>query len=260
MQNLKAALAKKEKLIGTFSFSGSPTIIEILGFSGLDFVIICTEHAFASPYGDHLEHLIRAANASGITPIVRVIANDAGMILKALDSGAKGIMVPHINTVEDAKKVVSAVKYAPEGARGSCPAVRAAHYGGIPWAEHRKKANAETAVILLVEDKEGADNIEELAAVAGVDAIFLGSFDLSVQLQVSHLDPLIEKYRAKFIKTCRARGLAFGDLAWSLESALVYGKNADLLAVGVDTQLFRTQMSEIADSLAVLKTFKQVKV
>ncbi len=253
MKNLKSALTKREKLIGTFSFSGSPTIIEILGFSGLDFVIICTEHSSVSPYGQELEHLVRASYASDIIPIVRVIANDAGMILKAVDSGAKGIMVPHINTVEDAKKVVSAVKYAPTGIRGACPAVRAARYGNIPWFEHYSKANGEIAVILLVEEKEGAENLEKLAAVDGVDAVFLGSFDLSVQLQVSHLDPVIEEYRAKFIEVCKTHNIAFGDLAWDIDSALNYGKKADMLAVGVDTSILRAQIANIAGSLAVLR-------
>jgi 4-hydroxy-2-oxoheptanedioate aldolase len=129
-------------------------------------------------------HLVRAADAAGIAPFVRVPSVDPGLIMKMLNLGAQGIIIPHATRV-DCEAAVSAARYAPEGGRGSCPAIRASRYSQPDWAGYTRAANHEVTIIPLLEDKEAIDDIEGILAVDGVDIVFLGPFDYSVALGIS---------------------------------------------------------------------------
>ena len=147
MKNLRAMMKDGKACIGIFAVTASPAMVEAIGYSGLDFVIIDCEHAALSSWGTDLEECVRAAYAADITPLVRVTENDKGMILKALNFGAKGVIAPHVNTREDAEKLVRSARFAPEGRRSAAPPVRAAKYGFTPFPEFRKQQNEENLVI-----------------------------------------------------------------------------------------------------------------
>lgn len=177
---LKATLEAGHLGLGLVHFSASPATIEVMGTSGIDWVTIDTEHA-CNDVGKLLE-LIRAADGAGITPVIRVPEVNRMIIQQVLDAGAGGVMVSHVATRAQAIAAVEAAKYPPLGTRGACPTIRAADYDPEDWAEFTAESNREVLLFVLVEEKEGYENIEEILSVPGVDVVFLGNFDLSLSL------------------------------------------------------------------------------
>jgi 4-hydroxy-2-oxoheptanedioate aldolase len=189
--------------IGACTQIPSTALVEILGLVGFDFTMIDTEHGLFDL--QTAGELIRAAQGAGLTPLVRVANNNPDLILKALDLGAQGVVVPRISTKEDAVRALEACKYGM--GRGACPLIRAAHYGLWDWKSYQDWADRETMAILLIEDLEAADQIETILEVPGIDVIFLGPFDMSVsaglQGEVGH--PLIQQALNKILRTCNDR-------------------------------------------------------
>ncbi len=207
---LKEKILKSDFAYGTWSQTGSPEVLEILGYSGkFAFTIIDTEHGFYDLGA--AENLVRAANASRISPIVRVMANENHLITKALDIGAEGILVPQITTRAEAEKVVAATKYYPKGNRGACPFIRVGHHLVTDWAEYATKANEDVLVMVLVEGETGIRNLPEIAKTEGLDAIMLGPMDLSVSLGIGgQLDhPKVVEHIAQTIKVCDQENVSF---------------------------------------------------
>jgi 4-hydroxy-2-oxoheptanedioate aldolase len=207
MQNeVRRKLEKGKNLLGMMHFTGSPMLIEVMGSAGMDFVNIDMEH---SPIDSELAaHLVRAADAAGIAPFVRVPSVDPAMIKKMLNLGAQGIIIPHA-TRADCEAAVSAARYAPEGSRGSCPAIRASRYSQPDWAGYTRAANREVSVIPLLEDKEAIDDIEEILAIDGIDIVFLGPFDYSVALGIAGATfdhPTMAAALDRVVAMARARG------------------------------------------------------
>jgi 4-hydroxy-2-oxoheptanedioate aldolase len=181
--SFRAQLDTGKTLTGLILFSGSPMIVELAAAAGTDFVIIDMEHSALDL--DRCAHVIRAADAAGITPLVRVPEVDAALIKKLLNMGAAGIVVPHANR-DNCAAALRAVHYAPEGDRGACAIVRSAGYAPGDWDAHVRKANREVMVIPLLEDKETIAGFDALAAMPGLDMFFIGPTDLSISLGVPH--------------------------------------------------------------------------
>lgn len=179
--NVREKLKGGANLVGMMHFTGSPMVIEVMASAGMDFANIDMEH---SPIGIELAaHLIRTADAAGITPFVRVPSADPGIIKQVLNLGASGIIIPHA-TRQDCLDAVAAVRYAPEGIRGSCPAIRAARYTQPDWAGWTRHANATVSVIPLLEEKAEIDAADDILSIDGVDIVFLGPFDYSVAMGI----------------------------------------------------------------------------
>jgi 4-hydroxy-2-oxoheptanedioate aldolase len=177
---VKEKLKAGRGVAGVFCNLPSPGAVEMLGLMGYDFVIIDAEHGPMGP--DICEHMVRAADASGIVPIVRVALNLPQNILRYLDAGALGVQIPMVNTREEAERVVASSKYPPLGRRGLA-STRASGYGvGMGQAEYVRMANEETLVVVQVETREALANLEEIAAAETVDVVFLGPTDLSSAL------------------------------------------------------------------------------
>ena len=264
MLNLKEALASGGALIGTFSTSGSPVMVETIGYAGLDFVVLDCEHAAVSPYGGELAGLIRAAWSADIAPIVRVTWNDPGQIMKALDMGASAVIIPHVNSAEEAAAAVSAAHHHPKGRRSATPAVIASQQGLIDWPSHYGRSQEETLVIPLIEESEGVDRIEEIAAVPNLGGIFFGPFDLAVSMGAGEdaRDADVSEARERVYAAAKANGLPIFDLAWSAEAALaLIKKGAQVVAVGVDISLFadgcRVLAAQCADAKRRAKTTRR---
>ncbi|NQS88998.1 aldolase [Patescibacteria group bacterium] len=178
-KSLKQRLKNGDIVFGVWNSIPSSTLVDVIGSSGIDFIVIDAEHG---PVGmETAEDLVRAAQVSGMSSLIRVSTNEAPLILRALDIGAHGVQVPHITTKEEAKQVVRFAKYYPQGVRGFSPFTRAASYG-IQTKGYTKKANDETLVVVNIEGKEGTKNIEDIAGIAGIDVIFIGPYDLSQSL------------------------------------------------------------------------------
>jgi len=185
----------------------------MLGIMGYDFAIIDAEHGPMDV--ESCEHMVRAADAADIVPVVRVAVNLQQNILRYLDAGALGVQVPMVNSKEEMERVVASTKYPPQGRRGLA-ATRASGYGaGIGLAEYVRMANEETLVVVQVETREALANVEEIAAVELVDVVFLGPTDLSAALghpgQATHPEVLVAIEEAG--KTILVAGKSVGTIS-----------------------------------------------
>lgn len=174
---VKQRLAAGSHAVGTIIPTNEPALIEISALAGFDHVIIDGEHGNVGVRD--VENLVRAAEAAGITPLARVPSNTPIEILRYLDVGVQGVMVPQVRTAADAQRAVAAAKYFPEGQRG-LGGTRAAAYGLTgPQTEYVIAANRETMVLALLEDKAAVANLDEILAVPGIDVYFIGPADLA---------------------------------------------------------------------------------
>jgi 4-hydroxy-2-oxoheptanedioate aldolase len=166
---------------GVISPTTDPTICEYLGFSGLDFYMIDSEHGAITP--SDVSNLVRACELSGLTPLARVGDLNAKLILQYLDAGVAGIMMPGTQTIPDLEKLVEACKYPPLGNRGLGP-VRAADYlaGKMNQAQYVAFANEHTLLLPQVEDLVCVNNLEELVKVEGIDGFIIGPRDLAMSM------------------------------------------------------------------------------
>ncbi len=172
----KAKLAGGQVVFGAIISRYSPDLVELLGATGYDFVMIDCEHGPMSL--DQVEHMVRAAEVFGITPIARVPDHADSTILRYLDRGLQGVIVPHINTGGEADAVARAARYHPEGHRG-VGGGRAHDYGvKVSREESTRWINSQTLVIPMVEDTEAVENLDEILAVPGIDVVHVASGDL----------------------------------------------------------------------------------
>lgn len=211
----------KEKLkAGAVAFGSeimfpSADVVEILGFAGLDFIYMDMEHSATTH--ESLAHMIRAAELSAITPLVRipesVPGQYPGIVLRILDLGVMGVIVPHVDGKEEAQAVVDAVKYAPVGRRGMFDVGRNTGYGTLMnGPDYVKRSNEETLVIVMIESVEGLDNLDDILSVDGIDVVQIGSSDLSADMGFRGdltAPPVLEAIDRIVTKT-RARGVAVG--------------------------------------------------
>ena len=176
---LRQILEQGEIAFGTGFYSFSPTLVEVAGYCGLDFVRIDNEHAFYSK--STLERMIMAAEFAGTTPILRVDRDDPYIIRKALEIGAQGVLVAHINT-EEAQDVVDAAKFPPWGIRGTAMCHANKWNVTVKGSDFIQWSNKETVIATMVEDHRAIDNIEAIAAVKGLDILWFGPSDFSVSV------------------------------------------------------------------------------
>jgi len=219
MYNLKSRLKKGDLLVGTMiSEVRNPNVAYMLSQSGFDFVIIDNEHGAYSP--ETLSNLIAAARGAGIAAVVRIPEIRRETILKPLDSGAAGLLVPQVNTAKQAEEIMFHAKYPPAGNRGV--ALRRAHslYGKVKASEYLKQANAETFIAVQAETPLAIKNLEKIVSVPGVDAVFVGPFDLSVSLKIpgemNH--PREVEAIDRVVEVCRKRGVVCGIQMFDLEA------------------------------------------
>ncbi len=176
---LKKKLAAGQNVIGCIVQGALPALVEIAGLTGFDFVFIDAEHGPLSE-GD-CEELIRAAEARDIVPLVRVRENNAGLILRYLDAGAMGIILPGLKNKAEAEAAVRAVKYYPRGERG-LSGTRSSNFGLGSMKEYVQYANEQTMVLTIIENPEAVANMAEILSVDGLDAAIIGTSDLAQSL------------------------------------------------------------------------------
>ncbi len=220
VQALREFKSKLERgfVIGPFSKTSDPAFIEIMGHGSFDFVILDLEHGPTSV--QHLQDLVRAAELSGLLPIVRVKEDNLPIIGEVLDIGAGGIQVPQITDAEIARRVIQAAKFSPKGNRGVCRFVRAARYSSTDRFAYFSEAN-ETLVILQLEGKEALEHLEQILAVKDLDIIFIGPYDLSQSLgvpgQVNH--PLVTEKMKEIVRQCIRRRITVGTFVDTIQDA-----------------------------------------
>lgn len=171
---LPALLRSGRRIRGIFNGLPSPAIVEMCGYAGFEFVIIDNEHGSAGL--GTTENMLRAARASGIIPVVRCFEAD---LPRVLDMGASAVQIPMVETVEQARRLAGMVRYPPTGKRGSAFSTRAAGYGAYGGAGHTGRSNAGIALIAMIETPQAIGQAGAIAAVEGVDAVFIGPNDLA---------------------------------------------------------------------------------
>jgi 4-hydroxy-2-oxoheptanedioate aldolase len=207
---LREALAAGKVLYGTWVQTPSPEVVEILGWSGWDFVILDLEHG---PYGtETLPHLIRAADAADTTPFVRVPLAAPEQVGKALDLGAAGIVTPGITSASAAAAAISLTRYPPDGSRGSSPSTRQLHYSARPFASLIGPGGPRPLVVLQVEARLATSDLGSILDLGGLDVVFIGPYDLSTSLglpgQFEH--PQVKEAISEIVTRAGERGTAVG--------------------------------------------------
>lgn len=235
--------------IGTWLMSASASTAEALGYAGFDWLLVDMEHV-PIEFSD-LWQILQAIQCGGAQPIVRVAANDPVLLKRALDLGSFTVMVPFVENAEQAQAAVSAVKYPPLGTRGFAAVHRASRYG--TWAGYGKEANAAVTCILQIETPGALDNLEAIAAVPGVDALFLGPGDLSACC--GHINdpghPEIQSMISDAILRAKKVGMPMGIVGGTPELVQSYlNQGYAFAAVASDLAMMMKKANEF---LAVLK-------
>lgn len=240
--SVRAALARGETVTGIILFSGSPMITELAAAAGIDFVIIDMEHSALDL--DGCAHVIRAADAAGITPFVRVPEVDGTLIKKVLNLGAAGIAVPHANR-DNCAAALRFAQYPPAGERGVCTIVRSAGYAPVDWEEHVRNANREVMVIPLLEDQDAIADFEAMAAMPGLDVFFIGPTDLSISLGVPHAtfdEPKMSAALDKVVNVAKKHGkyvmTTIGNRLDPEYGKAVRQRGVQAMVLGTDGHLF----------------------
>ena len=239
----------KTRAVGIFSKTSDPAFIEVMGYAGLDYVIIDLEHGPNTI--QTAQNLIRAAQVSGIFPIIRVKENCDSVMGEALDIGAGGLQIPQITTKSEAVAVINRVKFYPDGQRGVCRFVRAADYSAKDRFEYFTDAN-KSVIILQIEGTAGINNIDEILSVKGIDVIFVGPYDLSQSLgltgQVDH--PLVEEKMLEIVKKCEEKNITVGTFCDTPENAKKWQKNGvKYISYSVDAGIFYNAVNDLVKIL-----------
>lgn len=208
-ESLSARLTTNDPLLGAWTFLREPLAAEVASGAGYDFVCLDGQHGLHDE-ASIVAQLTAITNGGVALPIVRVPWNEPGFIGRVLDAGALGVIVPMVNTVDQAEAVVRACRYAPLGARSYGPLVASTRYG----AEYTARANESIAVIPMIETIEAIGNVEQSASTPGVDALYIGPADLSLTLglppAMDQDDARFNDALAKVVSACNDAGIIAG--------------------------------------------------
>jgi len=249
---LKERLQNAENVFGCWTMLGNPHATEILALAGFDYLILDQEHGLGDPSSLSLQ--LQAASATEATPIVRVPWNDHVYLKRVLDAGAEGVMIPSVETAEEARTAVAACRYPPQGRRGTAAStVRASSYGMAP--DYVATCADNLLIVLQIESAKGVENIDEILEVEGIDVMFIGPYDLSGTVgqlgNIKHPEVarLIEHAEARI----KAKGLPMGTVphpgcTWK-----------DMFARGYQFVNAGSDVARLRDgSLADVKAFREI--
>ena len=247
---LKAKLRAGEPVVGVLLTIQNADLVELFGHLGYDFVFLDAQHGGIGV--ETARELMRAAELTSMTALVRVPRNDPSVILEYLDAGAGGIIVPNVMSRADADAAVRAIKYAPLGNRGNMSSSRAALYGlAGSAAEYIARANRETMFLPILEDREVLDVLDEVVGVEGVDAVLIGPGDLALSLGVpgGWQDPRVQAEVDRIHAAARAAGKAAIMVALDHEDARRLREQGYQGLMVVTTSLIATAAREFLQAM-----------
>jgi 4-hydroxy-2-oxoheptanedioate aldolase len=208
------------KTVGGWLSIGNTYSAELMASFGFDWLCVDLQHGLID-YTD-LTHMLPAISTTSTTPIVRVPWNEPYEVMKALDAGAMGVIVPMVNNRVEAERAVSACRYPPDGLRSFGP-IRAALYGGRGYAA---EANRQIACIVMIETKEALDNLDAIISTPGVDGVYIGPADLALALGMAPIgdnpDPTHAKTVSRILEVCKRHRVAAGIHTGSVEYSRKY--------------------------------------
>ena len=206
--SLRTALHDGAVSFGSWITFGHTAVAEVMAQAGFDWLTIDMEHSVIGI--ETVQPLIQVIELSGCVPLVRLSSNDPVLAKRVMDAGAHGVIVPSVNSADEASTAVQSVKYPPAGARGVGLA-RAQGYGAR-FEEYVREVDAHGIVIVMVEDKRGVDDIEKIVRVPGIDGVFIGPYDLSASLGIAGRfeDPLMQEAQQRVLTATRNASVAAG--------------------------------------------------
>jgi 2-dehydro-3-deoxyglucarate aldolase/4-hydroxy-2-oxoheptanedioate aldolase len=233
-------LARPAAPLGTWLMSGSPAIAEAMGRAAFDWLLIDLEHV---PLDDRdALSMLQAIAGTDACPVARLAANEPVLFKRALDMGAQTVMVPFVDGAQAARRAVSYAKYPPEGIRGFAAMHRASGYGSA--RDYAGRANGSTCVIIQLETPQAVDALEEIAAVPGVDALFLGPGDLSAHMghigNIAH--PEVQAVIKNVAERCRTIGIPCGIVGPTAEMVAQFmAQGYSFVAIASDLAMMMRQ-------------------
>lgn len=248
----KLALAERRPQLGIWSSLCSNLLAEILGDAGFDWILFDTEHAPNEPL--HLIGQLQAIRGTETQPVVRPASNDAVLIKRVLDIGFRNILVPFVQNADEAARAVAATRYPPHGVRGVSAYQRNNGYGRI--GRYFELIDELIAVIVQIETSEAIAKLENIAAVPGVDAIFVGPGDLAASLgrlgQIRHAD--VQDAIRTIGRLARQADIPAGIVCGNADDAQRYmGWGFTFMTVGSDVALFRGAIQNNSNAIAPLR-------
>ena len=247
MVAFRERLLAGELLAGTWVKTPHPHVVEVLSLTSLDCLVLDAEHA---PFDrGSLDICIMAARAGGKTILVRPADASHAQILNALDCGADGVILPHIRTAEEAADAVKACHYT-SGGRGYAGSSRAAGYTTKGMAAHRAAAK-NVIIIAQIEDIEGVDNIDAIARVEGIDALFIGRADLTISYGAETPDdPVVVDAVDRIVAAGKAAGRVTGMFLGRVSDVPLWrGKGASLFILGSDQDFLLQGAARLGDAV-----------
>jgi len=248
---LRDMVSNRQLKSGTLVWEfATPGIGHLLAAGGSEYVFLDTEHSGLGI--DALKSTLQYLKAASIPALVRPPGRSYESIARALDAGSEGLILPMVGSADEAERIVACAKYAPRGARGVALGIAHDDYTGGSVAEKLAQANRRTVIFALVETREGAENVEQIAAVDGIDGLWIGHLDLSTSLGISgqfeHPDYVaaVERIAA----AAREHGKSLGRMTESAEEgAALHARGFDFIAIGTDTQLYSTALRTALNAL-----------
>jgi 2-keto-3-deoxy-L-rhamnonate aldolase RhmA len=237
--------------IGTWVMSASPIVVEAVGCAGFDWGVIDMEHTPLDLMD--LVHMLQAIGNTPMKPVVRVPWNDTVNVKRVMDAGAQTLLFPFIQDADEARRAVAATRYAPDGVRGMAGMSRASRFGTTP--EHFRHANQNVCVLVQMETPEAMSRLEEIAAVPGVDGLFVGPGDLSgVMGHVGDLThPAVMSLMADAGRRANALGMPIGTVGGNPEVVARYrAMGYDYVAVASDLGLLMRAAQAAAQALRAI--------
>jgi 4-hydroxy-2-oxoheptanedioate aldolase len=242
---LKVKLSLGQAVLGVWSIIPSPVVIELFALGGIDFTILDMEHGIFDVGA--LDSCIRACEAAGAVPLVRIPGLNPSAAQWALDLGSYGVVVPQVSDASEAQAVVKMAKYAPIGNRGYNPFTRAANYANPPDNRSGKLNNDFSLTCLIIESESALADMERICATPNLDVIYMGIYDLAVALgcEGDTKHPHVVKIVEDAIVQIRAAGKAAGMMVHSQQDiARALSLGANFLVYSVDTSLIREAVSQ----------------
>ena len=247
---LKQKLNQGKPVIGTWNTLAAPLLTEVFAQAGLDFQIIDLEHGPFILDKIH-QHVSACENTQNCTPIVRVPAVEEWMVLQAMDQGAHGVMVPHISDRNVASKLINAIKYHPGGERGFTPFSKAGGFNNKDTLTYVRTAITESLTAIIIESKEGLENLENIIELDDIDVVYFGAYDLSQvlghpgEVRHPHVIKSIENGVDLVVKSGKAAGgfvpQSKDDVKWLLDMGMRF------ITYEVDCSIVHSHVSDLMD-------------
>lgn len=222
--------------LGTWIKLSSPESVEIMAHAGFDFVVIDLEHTTLdlAAAGSH----IAMARALGVDPLVRVPDHGLSVIQRVLDAGAAGVVVPHVDTADQARAVIRSTCFPPRGDRGSGGTSRAGRWGLLPRAEYLEYGNDLVSCVVQLESKQAVDNASEILSVEGIGGAFVGTADMSLSMGTGADSDDVNRLVTSALEAARSAGVPIGTASANSDQArTAIARGYDYVVVSNDTSI-----------------------